>query len=137
VTRCLWTAAAKGPIVHSQDDIWLCRATVEWYWQGKTEELGGKPVPVPLCPPQNPHGLNRARTRVSAVRGQRLAAWSMLRQRYCLGIRLEDSDKRQEHLGMENQLTYRYILCRWLWGWEVDATGSGSWTTTNFDNNSG
>jgi hypothetical protein len=28
--------------------------TVEWYWQGKIEELGEKPVPVPLCPPQIP-----------------------------------------------------------------------------------
>jgi hypothetical protein len=28
--------------------------TVEWYWQGKTEGLGEKPVPVPLCPPQIP-----------------------------------------------------------------------------------
>jgi hypothetical protein len=27
---------------------------VEWYWQGKTEGLGEKPVPVPLCPPQIP-----------------------------------------------------------------------------------
>jgi hypothetical protein len=25
-------------------------ATVNWYWQGKTEELGDKPAPVPLCP---------------------------------------------------------------------------------------
>jgi hypothetical protein len=33
------------------------------YWQGKTEELGEKPVPVPLSPPQIPHGLTRARTR--------------------------------------------------------------------------
>jgi hypothetical protein len=23
--------------------------TVEWYWQEKTEGLGDKPVPVPLC----------------------------------------------------------------------------------------
>jgi hypothetical protein len=36
---------------------------------GETEELGEKPVPVPLCPPQIPHGLTRARTRASAVRG--------------------------------------------------------------------
>jgi hypothetical protein len=34
--------------------IWVCRATVEWYWQGKTEELRENPVPVPLCPPQVP-----------------------------------------------------------------------------------
>jgi hypothetical protein len=38
------------------------------YCQGKTEELGEKPVPAPLCPPQIPHGLTRARTRASAVR---------------------------------------------------------------------
>jgi hypothetical protein len=42
------------------------------YWQGKTEEHGEKLVPVPLCTPQIPHGLTRARTRASAVRGRRL-----------------------------------------------------------------
>jgi hypothetical protein len=41
---------------------------------GETEELGEKPVPVPLCPPQIPHGLNRDRTRASAVGGRRLTA---------------------------------------------------------------
>jgi hypothetical protein len=56
--------------------IWVWRAMVGWYWQGKTEELGEKPVPVPLCPPQISHGLTRARTRVSAVRGRRLTALS-------------------------------------------------------------
>jgi len=35
-------------------------ALVEWYWQGKTEVLGGKPVTVPLYPP---HRLTWARTR--------------------------------------------------------------------------
>jgi hypothetical protein len=55
--------------------IWVWRAMVEWYWQGKTEELGEKPVPVPLRPPQIPHGL----TRVSAVRGRRLTTWAMAR----------------------------------------------------------
>jgi hypothetical protein len=35
---------------------------------GKTEELGEKYVPVPLCPPQIPHGL----TQVSAMRGWQL-----------------------------------------------------------------
>jgi hypothetical protein len=59
--------------------IWVWRATVEWYWQGKTEELGEKPVPVPLCPPQIPYGLTRARTRASAVRGRRLTTWAMAR----------------------------------------------------------
>jgi hypothetical protein len=41
---------------------------------GETEELVEKPVPLSLCPPQIPHGLIRARTRDSAVRGQRLTA---------------------------------------------------------------
>jgi hypothetical protein len=59
--------------------IWVWRATVEWYWQGKTEKLGEKPVPVPLCPPQIPHGLTRARTRASVVRGRRLTTWATAR----------------------------------------------------------
>jgi hypothetical protein len=45
-----------GLIIHPPGDIWVRRAKVEWYWQGKTEELGEKPVLVPLCPPQIPHG---------------------------------------------------------------------------------
>jgi hypothetical protein len=42
-------------------------APVEWKWQGKTEVVGEKPVPVPLCPPQIPHGMSRYRNRASAV----------------------------------------------------------------------
>jgi hypothetical protein len=38
-------------------------APVAWNWQGKPEVFGEKPVPVPLCPPQNPHGPTRDRTR--------------------------------------------------------------------------
>jgi hypothetical protein len=45
----------------------------------KTEELGEKPVPAPLCPPQIPHGLTLHRTRASAVGGGRLTAWAMAR----------------------------------------------------------
>jgi hypothetical protein len=29
-------------------------APLEWNWQGKTDVLEEKPVPVPLCPPQIP-----------------------------------------------------------------------------------
>jgi hypothetical protein len=32
-----WTAATGGSTVQAPDDIWLCTATVEIYWQGKTE----------------------------------------------------------------------------------------------------
>jgi hypothetical protein len=48
--------------------IWVWRATVEWYWQGKTEYLGGKPVPVPLCLRQISHEQTRARTQAPAFR---------------------------------------------------------------------
>jgi hypothetical protein len=56
-----------------------CYGHTEWNWQGKTEALGKKPVPVPLCPPQIPHGLTRDRTRASEVRGQRLTTWAVAR----------------------------------------------------------
>jgi hypothetical protein len=68
----LWTATTNGPIVHRPGNVWEWRATVEWYWQGKAEELGEKPVPVPLCPPQISQ-----RTRASAARYRRLTAWHM------------------------------------------------------------
>jgi hypothetical protein len=55
---------------------------VEWNWQGKTEVLGEKPVPVPLCPPQIPHGLTRDRTQASTVRGRRLSTWTMARPNF-------------------------------------------------------
>jgi hypothetical protein len=69
----LWTAASNGHIVHPPDDMWVHSIMVEWYWQGNPEELGEKPVPVPVCSPQVPHGL------VSAVRVWRLTAWATLR----------------------------------------------------------
>jgi hypothetical protein len=41
---------------------------------GENRQRGEKPVPVPLYPPQTPHGLTRDRTRASAVEGRRLTA---------------------------------------------------------------
>jgi len=35
--RRLWTAATNGPNVHPPNDIWVWRATVELYWQGRTQ----------------------------------------------------------------------------------------------------
>jgi hypothetical protein len=40
---------------------------------GETEVLGKIPVPMPLYPPQIPHGLTWDRTWTSAVEGQRLS----------------------------------------------------------------
>jgi hypothetical protein len=79
VRLCLCvTAAGNGPIVHPPDDIWIWSSG--WMiLRGKTEELWEKPVPVPLCPPQIPHGLTLAQNRTSAVRSRRLTAWAMAR----------------------------------------------------------
>jgi hypothetical protein len=52
-------------------------AMMEWYWQEKTKELGGKPVSMLFCPPQIPHGLPLAWTQASAVRGKRLTTRAM------------------------------------------------------------
>jgi hypothetical protein len=46
---------------------------------GETEVLGEEPDPLPLCPPQITHGLTRARTLSSAMRGRRLTTWAMAR----------------------------------------------------------
>jgi hypothetical protein len=50
---------------------------VEWYWSGKSKNSQEKPIPVPLCPPQIPHGPTRSRTQPSVVRGRRLTAWAI------------------------------------------------------------
>jgi hypothetical protein len=70
VRLCLWTA-----VVHSLGDICVWWATFEWYWQRKTEELGEKPVPVPLRP-QIWYRLTRSRTQAYTVRGRLLTAWA-------------------------------------------------------------
>jgi hypothetical protein len=56
----------------------ICKygATVEWYWQGKTEQHGGKSVPVPLFPPQIPYGLAQSQTQAFTVKGYQLT-WAV------------------------------------------------------------
>jgi hypothetical protein len=41
---------------------------------GKDQNAWGKPIPVPLCPPQIPRGLTWDQIRVSELAGQRLTA---------------------------------------------------------------
>jgi hypothetical protein len=70
----LETAAANGPIVHPQmiydsgDPRWNDIDT------GKLKNVGKKPVPVSLCPPEIPHGLTWERSWASTVTAQRLIA---------------------------------------------------------------
>jgi hypothetical protein len=79
-------AYLHASILRISQMIRVWRATVEW--QGKTEELGEKPVPVPFCPLQIPHELTRARTRASAVKVRRLTTWAMARP-YALRLLLQ------------------------------------------------
>jgi hypothetical protein len=81
-------------------------AAVEWYWQGKTDGLEEKPIPVSLCPQQISHGLTWERTRPSAERSRRLTSWAVERPRL------------QDNIEME---------CRWVemsvigvWGFGLD-----------------
>jgi hypothetical protein len=46
---------------------------------GESRRTRRKPVPVPQCPPQIPHGPTQARILASAVRGRQLSAWAMAR----------------------------------------------------------
>jgi hypothetical protein len=43
--------------------IMIVEQSVECELAGETEVLGEKTAPMPLCPPEIPHDLTRARTR--------------------------------------------------------------------------
>jgi hypothetical protein len=60
------------------DEYFVIFLVTEHQWnytdRGKPKYWGEKPVPVPLSPPQTPHGLARNQTRASAVGSRRLTA---------------------------------------------------------------
>jgi hypothetical protein len=68
----LGTAATNRPIVPAPGDC--DDGEIGGMMIGrKNRSTRRKPAPVPLCPPQNPHAA-WTRTRVAAVRSQRLTA---------------------------------------------------------------
>jgi hypothetical protein len=97
--------------------IWVWRATVELYWRAKAEELGDKPVPVPLCPPQTPDGLTRARTRASAVRGRRLTAWAMVRPEWSY-LCILSSNFVKYILSWEGRITLSKSIISQIWRYQ-------------------
>jgi hypothetical protein len=68
----LGTSATNWPIVAALDDRW-------WVWSRGNRSTRRKPAPVPLCQPQIPHDLTRARTRTAVVGSRRLTAWAVAR----------------------------------------------------------
>jgi hypothetical protein len=75
----LGTAATVWRIVPAQDDSDECGAVGGMRIGRGNRSTRRKPAPVPLCPPQIPHVLNRARTWAAAMGSWRLTAWAMKR----------------------------------------------------------
>jgi hypothetical protein len=67
---------APQQILRTHHSLKAFSASLWWRWKminfykGENRQLGEKPVPMPLCPPQIPHGLTRDSTRASVVRGR-------------------------------------------------------------------
>jgi hypothetical protein len=59
----------------------------------KTEHFGEEPFPVPLRPPQIPHGLTLARTRAFAVRDRRLTTGEV-----AVGMTCSSDEGKRKHL---------------------------------------
>jgi hypothetical protein len=59
VRLCLWTTTTNGPNIYQPDDvydIWVWRDTVEWYWEGMTEQHGKNLSQCYFHQPQVLHG---------------------------------------------------------------------------------
>jgi hypothetical protein len=82
---CWWgesvylTSGRQRTNVHPPDDIRIWRATVEYYWQGKSKNGWESSVPVPLNPQQIPCRMTRPWTGVSTARGRKIATWAWAR----------------------------------------------------------
>jgi hypothetical protein len=75
VLRPLFGLLYQPQLIH--DDV--CGATSGMRIGRGHRSTWRKTAPVPLCPPQIPHDLTRARTRAAAVKSRRLTASTMAR----------------------------------------------------------
>lgn len=74
---CLWTASTSRPFVHPPDDRPTYMSMVEWYWQVNPMNSEKSCLSVTFST-TNPHGLTRAGTQASAVRGRPLTGWTRI-----------------------------------------------------------
>jgi hypothetical protein len=74
VRQSIWYCGHYWPIVQAPDDDGDCGVNGGMKIGRGNRSTRRKPAPMPLCPPQIPHDLTRARTRAAAVRSQWLTA---------------------------------------------------------------
>jgi len=66
--------------------VCVCVCVCVWCFKGRNEELGERPVRIPLCPPQIPHGLSWDRIQVTTETDLRLTAWIIARCCYAVQL---------------------------------------------------
>jgi hypothetical protein len=96
-------------------------------------EFGENPVPVPLCPPQNPDWLTRAQTLAFSVTGRRLTAWTMeqpYRQKTnAFTILVRKAEGRRHYKSVRiNEMNFKEIGCKLI---ELSQNTSKRWAFLN------
>jgi hypothetical protein len=79
VTLCLMSLNCSHQQAHCLPSRWYMSTEHQgrMIMAGKRVELGGKPVPGTLCPPQIPHRLNWEQSQASTLRSHWLSAWAI------------------------------------------------------------
>jgi hypothetical protein len=119
-----WAHSTLWPpigILYQPRVIVMMEKLVEWLAR-KTEVLGRKPAPVPLCPPQTPHAA-RTRTRAAAVGSYDLLFLPLTKVCYHLSVKqraniaavFEYDMIRYSNLSINSCLT---LYCYTLWRWQ-------------------
>jgi hypothetical protein len=98
VSEAYFSTPGRSPLM-----IWVCRATVEWYWQGKPRDW----THCHVVHHKSKHELTRA----CAVRGWRLTAWALARPALDMGL-----EWRREALWCSELSSEMYCRVKWLHG---------------------
>jgi hypothetical protein len=129
---CRWGESMSLNCCHQQAYCsfpgWYMSMETRWNDADReTEQVGGKPVALPLCPPQTPHGLNRTRNRASAVRGRLLPEpWHGPTRGYCSYAYVPS-----HFLLLLISLWRQFRLLRWEQNWHHLMWGLGFYTVTS------
>jgi len=126
---------------------WTYVASVEWHWQGKTEVLGERSVPMPLCPntylriewpgsnPSRrgkrpaPNQLKR-KVKYSSLQCCTIPERPLLHRRFPCCVRL--SFGWEQHVDVDERPEFDPRLSVWDLWWEQSATGTGFFFVLRF-----